>query len=242
METARGGGVAPDQAATEFVPSRHGFRFANRFGVPLVARTLRQAGIRATYGLCGGMVALAYDFFEHGRALPPAAAPPMPGTPLWRALVRRQIDSLGGSPFFPQVAAFARWTACSDAEAQRRTATAWPGIRRRLEAGRPVQLGLIYTRRLARLWENHQVLACGFADARGGPGFPHQMRDRLCPGQGFGVRLYDPNYPLRDDVVLRAAWQAGGRLACRQLVGGRPVRSVRGFFALPLRPEAPAGL
>lgn len=213
----------PDRATTGFVPSRHGFRFANRFGVPFLAPALQRAGLSGVaYGLCGGMVRLAHDAFCRGQDLPGTAVAPRMGTPLWRALVQGQLHSLGGLPLLPHVGTFARWTVLSDAEARRRTGAAWPGVRRALAAGQSVPLGLIYTDRLTRLWKNHQVLACGFAD---GPGV---------------LRLYDPNYPLRDDVTLRAAWQEGSGLMCRQYAGSRAVRRVRGFFALPYSAPAAA--
>ena len=55
-----------------------------------------------------------------------------------------------------------------------------------LGKGRPVPIGLVAAVELKRIGRNHQVLAYG-ADV---------VADRVA------LRIYDPNYPKRDDVVL----------------------------------------
>jgi hypothetical protein len=196
-----------------FRPGRHGFRFANRFDAPLgLAPALRAAGLPATWGLCGGMVHAARAAFERSEALPQhGETPPAPGAPLYRRLLRRQVASLGPPPLFPEVWRFARWTRRPDADLARRTRPERERAQRRLDEGRLVPLGLIYTRRLRRLWENHQVLAYAAA--------------------GEALRIYDPNEPGRDDVTLAHAPGDDGPVfeKCR---AGRPVRPVRGFFVM----------
>lgn len=205
--------AAEDPHAMPFRPGRHGFRFANRFDAPLgLAPALRAAGLPATWGLCGGMVHAARAAFERSEALPQhGETPPAPGAPLYRRLLRRQVASLGPPPLFPEVWRFARWTRRPDADLARRTRPEREQAQRRLDEGRLVPLGLIYTRRLRRLWENHQVLAYAAA--------------------GEALRIYDPNEPGRDDVTLAHAPGDDGPVfeKCR---AGRPVRPVRGFFVM----------
>ncbi len=213
----------PHVAATRFRPSRHGFRFANRFALPLPHVPLPHAPqlIRAllpeapAYGLCGGMAALACDAFLQHVPLPRTSEPPRPGTPLHAALRRRQMDTFGPLPGAEHVRRFAPWSRAPDDAVQRRTARQAHGACRRLARGRPVQLGLVYERRLTRLWHNHQVLAYAAERAAG----------------AFVFRVYEPNHPLRDDVTLRAVRRGGG-LLCTQHVGARAARPVRGFFVL----------
>jgi hypothetical protein len=198
---------------TAFHPRRHGFHFANRFDAPLGAPLLRAAGGPTTWGLCGGMVRCARAAFRQGEALTTRRDPPAPGSPLYRRLLRWQIASLG-PPLFPGVRRFARWTRCRDAELARRTRAQLGQARGLLRRGRLVPLGLVYTRRLTRLWENHQALA--YAPAASGPP---------------GLRLYDPNEPRRDDVTLAPAAAGGGPFLEKRL-DGKPTRAVRGAFVM----------
>ncbi len=189
-----------------FLPSLHGFHFANRWPAgPTVALgpfDPRILGIGdASAGLCGGMVTTARDLFEAGIAPPLDADPPANGSPRFRAIVRRQVESLDWLRvplrFYDLQAARpdppTRLSGWLRREPSRIVAIRdeWPKIRADIEAGQAPILGLIRTssvspRDLAR---NHQVLAYACEeDAR-----------------GFRIRIYDPNHPGRDDVELRAA-------------------------------------
>lgn len=204
---------------TNFRPSRHGFRFGNRFDAPLFGPALRAAGLPATWGLCGGMVRVAWAAFCEGQALPKQDAPPAPGHPLYRRLFRRQIATFGPPPHFPEVWRFLKWTRCSDAALARRTRPELEKARQHLAEGRPVPLGLVYVRSVARLWENHQVLAYAPAPPEAGEG----------PG---GLRIYDPNEPGRDDITLGPAEGRSDGPAFQKCRAGKPVRPVRGFFVM----------
>ncbi len=67
------------------------------------------------------------------------------------------------------------------------------------------------------------------------------------------IHLYDPNFPLRDDVYLRcepvtlATQREAESVTLKgfrtiQRVGDRDVRPVRGFFAVPYVPVHPPAL
>src|ERR671921_294412 len=93
------GSMVESNAVPGFLPSTHGLRFANRFPPgPTVRLGLvdpRRIGIGdATAGLCGGMSWFVRERFEAGLPIPTQTEPPPNGSPLFRALVRRQVLSL----------------------------------------------------------------------------------------------------------------------------------------------------
>jgi hypothetical protein len=172
------------------------------------------------------------DLFEAGLAAPLDADPPANGSPRFRALVRRQVESLdwfrvplryldlqamrpdpptglarllGREP--PRVDALLR---------------EWPRIRAEIDAGHPSVTGLIRASGSSpwMLTRNHQVLAWAYEDA----------------GDTITIRVYDPNHPGVDDVTLRvsiAPAMAGvpwrDRIALRQSTG----EPLLGFFRQP---------
>lgn len=197
------------QLDTGFRPSVHGFGFPNTWKDTL-------AGVIPSRGRCGGMVFAALDAFAAGRSLGPEAmarALPAHDSPLARAIFQRQFDSvvvgLGGN-----LAEFVRFTYLPAASlfgigvATRRELLA---LFDALRSGRPVPLGMVSGLSLPRVTTNHQVLAyaADFGDERA------------------IVRVYDPNHPRRDDVVLDVPMDAAEPVVER--VGDR-VKVWRGFF------------
>ena len=95
----RGHVILESNAVPGFLPSTHGLRFANRFppGPTLRLGPIdpRWIGIGdASAGLCGGMSWFVRERFEAGLPVPVDAEAPANGSPLFRALVRRQVLSL----------------------------------------------------------------------------------------------------------------------------------------------------
>jgi hypothetical protein len=194
--------VAPSVEASmtstvlDFRPTRHGFHFANRFPpgptVTLGPFDSRWLGVGdAAAGLCGGMTLTVRDLFE-ARVDPPLdAAPPTNGTPRFKALVRRQVESLDWLRVplrFYDLAAF-RPLALRRPFADVTLADEWPKVRDEIDAGHLPVLGLIRTKSANpfKLTANHQVLAYGYRALAG----------------SVALRLYDPNWPDRDDVEAR---------------------------------------
>lgn len=234
------------QAAVSFRPSTHGFRFVNRFEASSRSVSLGRAlGISLdAFGLCGGMSFAAADLFLAGRSAPETSAPPPAGSPLYGYLYRRQSDSLGGLAV--EGLRFARWMALPQGTpigTNKRSYDELPALRANLDAGRLVVLGLNYVSSSDRqaVWQNHQVLATGYT--AGGDG-------------AVTIQIYDPNYPGRDDMTIRASLLTAGAiddprtpgakadvpgLDCRQFLGERELRPVRGFFVMPYAPAAPPG-
>jgi hypothetical protein len=128
------------------------------------------------------------EWFEEGRTVPADVAPPLNGSPLFRAIVRRQVlslDWLRGPVRF--------WMSASSSPERLRERTLeveWPRIRAEIDAGRLPMVGLVRHRGWSpfELTKDHQVLA--FAYDTAGPDGPTTLR------------LYDPNWPNRDDVSI----------------------------------------
>jgi hypothetical protein len=197
-------------AVAGFVPSVHGFHFANRFppGPTLKLGLVdpRIVGVGdAAAGLCGGMSWLTRERFEAGLAAPPDVVAPANGSPLFRAIVRRQILSLdwmrGPLRFWWMGLRGGDW-------ARRRTmASEWPRIRSTIDAGRLALVGLVRHTGWNpwHLTDSHQVLAYAYA---------------VDPASGaITLRLYDPNWPDRDDVSVTLSVNGFAQATGEALVG-----------------------
>jgi hypothetical protein len=230
-------------AVPAFLPSIHGLSFANafppgptlRFG-PLDPRVVGFGD--ASAGLCGGMALTARDLYEAGLSAADGDDPPTNGSPRFRALVRRQVQSLDWlrvplryldlqamRPDPPSGLA-----AALHREPPRVPAILdeWPLVRAEIDGGHASVVGLIRTAGGSPwdLTRNHQVLA-----------FAYSAGDRFVT-----LRVYDPNHPRRDDVELRASISADHGAPWRDRIRltqstGEPLL---GFFRQPY-PE-PGGL
>lgn len=216
-------------AGVEFLPSRDGLPFANRFAPgPTMKLGLvdpRWIGIGdASQGLCGGMVFTARDLWHAGIRPPADADPPANGSLRFRSIVRRQVESLDWLRVplrFYDLAAF------RPAPGRRRREDVtlddeWPRIRDELVAGRPSMIGLI--RRASAnpilLGLNHQVM--GYAAA--------------WDDAAIRIRIYDPNWPGRDDVEIRIDLTPDGRPASLGQTTGEPLLA---FFRAPYTERDP---
>lgn len=207
-----------------FLPSRHGFRFANRW--PAAPARLWTLGLvhvgigDAARGLCGGMAFAARDRFERGEAGPADTDPPAPGTPLFREIVDRQMASFGRLFTVP----IRFWLAAALGSGRSRirgtVREAWPAIRARIDAGEPAMVGLVREAGLNPLNNGlgHQVVAYRY-DA--GP-------------ERISIGVYDPNHPGDDGVEVRIHRTPDGRITLEQSTG-------EPLIALLHLPFTPAG-
>jgi hypothetical protein len=233
--------LAPGRRAVEgFRPSVHGFRFANRFppGPTIVIGPfdIRRLGLGdASAGLCGGMTLTVRDLFDAGIPVPGDPEPPVNGSRRFRALVRRQVQSLDwlrvpirfwrlqalhpDRPAGP-LAEVARWLGLRPA-AEVTLDREWPGIRATLDSGRLAVVGLVRAEGLSpwRLAVSHQVLAWAW----------QELPD------GARMWIYDPNHPGRDDVTIELR-RTGSGVSVHQSSG----EPLRGALGLPYAP-APVG-
>lgn len=194
-----------------FLPSRHGFAFANRWppgpAFELRVRYLRIGLGEVAEGLCGGMCFAAADRFLEGVTVPTDQVAPAPGTPLFREIARRQLDSLHWLVAMPlrfwstSVRVRLGWWSAQDQVRE------WRAIRADLAAGRPAMLGLVRAAQVNpfSVTVNHQVL-----------GFAAEAERAEAT-----IRIYDPNHPGRDDVAIALRLGGGGRASGAAVPGAR---------------------
>ncbi len=185
--------MTESNAVTGFLPSRNGFHFANRWEpgptIRLGILDPRLVGVGdAKAGLCGGMSWFVRERFNAGLPIPADVTAPANGSALFKAIVRRQIISLD---WMRMPLRFWRAATMAPTGLRRRTMEAeWPRIRAEIDAGRLVMVGLIrhHGWNPMHLDRDHQVIA-----------YAYETDD---PAGPITLRLYDPNWPDRDDVTL----------------------------------------
>jgi hypothetical protein len=220
-----------------FDPMRPGLAFPNQFHGPGIVVDLPVIGRipigDASRGLCGGMVFVVDDLFHHHLPAWPDAQPPPSGSPLFKYIVRRLIDSWD-LPMGPT--RYASGMRQPDQALLARTVTHVSPIKEQLSAGRPVPLGLVTERwspslsssllrnpstTLKQMSRNHQVLAYAYE------GTPYEW-DRLW--------IYDPNLPGRSDLFIDLRWEAT-RPTAIESNASHP--RVRGYFPVEYQPQDP---
>lgn len=230
-------GQPPPRPQCLLRPSVNGFRFTNSFALPAaITNALSRLGIpvgSGRYGLCGGMSFLAADHFAFGMPIPTQNQVPPLGSALYNKLVARQLDSLNlnvssfGTSFGRPVLRFLEWMARPDRGNQGVAALTAPEFRAaapNLTVGRRVMLGLVYVSlTTGAITNNHQVLA--------------HCLTQLSPTR-FLIHIYDPNFPMNNDVRLDVRVVGGEVLTTQTAPGTRP-RNVRGFFVMSYSPVRP---
>ncbi len=196
VRTSGSGPVEVAPIRTEFDPTVHGFRFANMFKIPLRMFDLTWPG------LCGGMVYSALDHFYTRTPIPAQPFMPARGHPLFAYLWDRQMQSIKSN--------LDRWIELffNPGGARNREFFSWGlqkgsgtlgQLRRNLQAGRPVVLGLQDAQEQGRYkgsgdpWPtmgSHQVVAIGLELGRYYGNLSEFAED-------VRIHVYDPNYPRR---------------------------------------------
>src|SRR5919198_384037 len=191
----RQGGPVP---RTGFEPSVHGFHFANDFVDKIV--TIPGFGEVATDGRSGGMAYAALDYWFAGLPVPthrpadfPDRAVPEDGSRLADYLYKRLFDSFATW----SARQFVTWSLAADHPTwSYQGVTAWtrevelPRLRRSIEAGRPVVLGLVAARGLAEVARNrrdYRAPRAGLRRAVRGPA--GENLDRYLGGDGDATPL-----------------------------------------------------
>lgn len=211
-----------------FTPSIHGFHFPNawpsgptvRLG-PLDPRIIGVGD--ASTGLCGGMVYTVADLYAAGVPVPADREPPANGSPRFKSIVRRQVQSLAFLTV--PIRFWLRMAFGGSFGGDRARATLdheWPRARAAIDAGRLVPIGLIRVsaRDPRNLTRNHQVIAWGYAE----------------DGRGVTLRIYDPNWPDRDDVAVTIQLDNALRPTGLSQTTGEPLL---GWFILPYSAKEP---
>jgi hypothetical protein len=205
-----------------FRPSRHGFAFANTWP-PAPAISIRTPAGRlgignAALGLCGGMVFAALDYWQADRE--PPADQPAPGTPLYRFIVRRLLQSWR----LPAgVVRYYLGMLATDSDLAGRTiARQWPRVKALLDRGQPATLGVVTVASAnpLLLGHNHQVLAYAY----------HQADAEVT------LLVYDPNTGPDDTVTVRFSTAPPAGAFTHNIAVSWPVR---GFFLTRYTPAEP---
>ena len=198
--------------ARGFLPSIHGYKFANSWGdVPYSLPPLRGSILDNKYGsaqngLCGGMVYSDRDFFEANRSIPATTTAPVgEQDPLFLYIVNRLFDSFDVddvslylkymSPLYPDTDENVASTfGLADGRASVVINTEWPLIRADIDAGHPSPLGLVTVKSTLPwdLGKNHQVMAYAYFES----------------GNDVTIWVYDPNQPLNDNVTIQFSTRA----------------------------------
>ena len=183
--------MVESNAVANFLPSTNGLRFANRFppGPTLTFGPIdpRWIGIGdASAGLCGGMSWYVRERFVAALPVPLDSDAPANGSPLFQALVRRQVQSLD----WLRTPLSIWWMGALGSEhaLQQTRAVEWPRVRADIDAGRLAMVGIVRQTgwNPFKLTDSHQVLAYAYE----------------VDGDAVTIRLYDPNWPGRDDVSI----------------------------------------
>jgi hypothetical protein len=187
-----------------FEPLSDGFAFTNSWPAApavTVSTPFGPVGIgNAANGLCGGMVFAALDYWIAGHV--PPKARPAPGTPLYKFIVRRLIDSW----HVPAgVVEYYQWMNLPDGDVTasvlgrtvvvqrgvswRTIEQQWPLVKASIDAGVPAPIGVVTVKsaNVAELGQNHQVGAYSYTVA----------------GSEVTVGVYDPNSGQNDGVWIR---------------------------------------
>lgn len=204
---------------TAFSAEHNGFQFVNYFQVHFpIQYPLPFGGSidlnNVVFGLCGGMCAAALDYFYTQAPLPTYQDPAAIDQKLFTFLCQRQIQSLT----VPVLLKIMDWMMAEDTElVKRMTRLEIPKIRRSLDKGTPVVLGLIRVHGLNNPTNNHQVVAIGYDDS--------------ADDKTMAVALYDPNHPGSQPTITIGLTATGFVL---NESTGEPLR---GLFVIPYDEE-----
>jgi hypothetical protein len=149
---------------TDFTPQKHGFQFGNHF-VDTILKT--PFGNIQTRGRCGGMAFASLDFYYSGIPVPSQ------GIALGDYIYRRSVDSIFSLSAFK----FLSWKR-----------TEFSKLKRAIDKGNPVVLGLISGSKGAGVTKHHQVVAYGYDEP---------TKDKIV------IFIYDSNSP-NQEVVLES--------------------------------------
>ena len=176
--------------------------------------------------LCGGMCWASLDRYYNDQQAPEVNIAPAFDSLLLSELVQRQIDSFrpnfdlikrcivwqnfpggsGGNPIFP---------VSIDLAAKITEEVEWPKIKQKLDAGIPASVCLVQTKWNGKPWDNHQVLAIGYA---------------IDNTNKLSIDMYDPNDGMKTPTLKLNLGTDDNNL---NIDHSDSSREVRGFFLWP---------
>jgi hypothetical protein len=228
---------------TPFLPSLHAFRFPNRWADTGVVKVnfgpLGRIPLgSAINGLCVGMTWANLDLFLSGRFPPSLTTTPTHDgaySSVYDYIAKRQMESMNyvGSTEAERLLNLAsvglQWFLSLDQSVPTATkfessrTREWPKVREALDGGRPIPLVLLrgMGQTVKEMQSNHSVLVYDYAES----------------ATQVQLSVYDPNYPLRDDIRL---WWDKAPQAQPRLGYTVPLSRVTyGFTASTYQPKTP---
>jgi hypothetical protein len=203
------------ERATAFRPSLHGWPFQT------LDAALTFGPLTTNFGTCGGMCWTALDRFYRNEHIDRNLETPSPDNALYEEIRSRQfstltIDLIGTlNTWITRPDLGSIWEIHSIGHLTRKQE--WPVVRKEIDAGRPVTICLVRTKKQKEISKNHQVLAYEYSF------------DRDVAYLG----VYDPGHPNRDDVTLSFYLRTKkSQLNIWQSTGP----DLRGFFVVPYEP------
>ncbi len=170
------------------------FKFANGFNTNIydpkgiVTWNYIPVG-HASFGLCGGMVYAARDYYEAHVALPQCEELDLSSS-LGDFIKKRQVDSVINTT---DLFTYSLQTISGDRNSDyAMCVTEWSKIKATIDGNHPATLGLILTKSYNPLdiTKNHQILA-----------YSYSIIDEDI-GRKISIGFYDPIYPKRNDLLL----------------------------------------
>jgi hypothetical protein len=196
---------------TNFSLEKHGFLFPNRFNLKGI---LIFPKAPFYYGLCGGMCFTALDIYYQKNQSPDFTDPEHLPKNLLSYLIKRQLHSTGFRSLFKLLLwLFQPTTKLFDNSVCHEL----PRILTSLNAGCPVPIILIRSKKLRNPTNNHQILIIGY-----------KINNAITE-----LQSYDPNYPGR--LTIMRINQESGHSEIIQSTG----ETVRGFFVNYYKPKTP---
>ncbi len=152
-----------------FLPSKHGFHFGNNFVNKIIHTSFGKIESR---GRCGGMAFASLDYYFSNMDIPtheskdfPNKKVPPDGSMLADYIYERSIHSLFTLSSFK----FFDWSLKRNIDNTNRRSVSYktkheefPKLKKSIDSGKPVVLGLIGAARVTEICNNHQVVAYGY--------------------------------------------------------------------------------
>lgn len=157
---------------TDFTPLKHGFHFKNDFVDHILTTPF---GKIETRGRCGGMAFASLDYYYakmliptyEGKDFPNKMYPP-DGSALGDYIYKRSLHSLLTLSSYK----FLLWTTIKDSRffniLQKTKSVEFLKLKKSIDQGKPVVLGLIGSSKIAEITKNHQVVAYGYDESSEG--------------------------------------------------------------------------
>ena len=167
---------------TNFNPLSHGYSFPNRFEFTGLSKIIKMIKSNFIYGMCGGMVFSALDYYFDQIKLQGYRAVDELPLSYTKYLWKRQTQSVSISVIIKII----KFASLSTSKSMQKTIQEeLPKIMERLHDGLPTPIVIIRSSLFQNPTHNHQVLITGYEDN----------------GSTLALEVYDPNHPKVNPVL-----------------------------------------